>query len=93
MSLGHSLSRSPANPSGSGSRSWKPGCARQTMRQQPPGRPGGCASPLLPKARIEGFVIDRGLANLYDAMETGEFGSGELAPRTRSLFQKREDLA
>ncbi len=54
---------------------------------------GGCASPLLPKARIEGFVIDRGLANLYDAMETGEFGSGELAPRTRSLFQEREDLA
>ena len=99
---------------------------------------GVCASPLLPKARIEGFVIDRikryilteenlaevvrltneelaqvssaerervkvleaqmreadgRLAKLYDALETGQFGSGELAPRIKSLFQKREDLA
>ena len=31
-------------------------------------------------------------AKLYDALETGEFGSGELAPRIKSLFQKQEDL-
>jgi len=98
---------------------------------------GVCVSPLLPKKRIEEFVVDRikryilteenleevvrltneelakvssaeqerikvlevqlaeaegRLAKLYDALETGEFGSGELAPRIKSLFQKKEDL-
>ena len=32
------------------------------------------------------------LAKLYDARETGEFSSGELASRIRSLFRKREEL-
>jgi site-specific DNA recombinase len=96
-----------------------------------------CSSPLLPKNRIEAFVIDRikeyvladdnlqelvkltneeldrasddnrkrlgildeqitevdsRLGRLYDALETGEFKGGELAPRIKSLLQKKEEL-
>jgi len=96
-----------------------------------------CQTPLLPKDRIERFVIDRikeyilteenleelvrltneelaqtcddererlqlleaqladadsRLGKLYDALETGEFKSGELAPRIKALFQKKEEL-
>ena len=99
---------------------------------------GTCQTPLLPKEKIEGFVIDRikqyilteenleelarltneelaqscsaererldtleaqlseagaRLAKLYEALETGEFKSGELASRIRDLFQKKEELA
>ncbi len=32
------------------------------------------------------------LGKLYDALETGEFKSGELAPRIRGLTQKKEEL-
>ncbi len=98
---------------------------------------GVCKTPLLPKDRIESFVIDRikryilteenleemvsitneelaqtcadeqgkveilssqmaevdsRLGKLYDALETGEFNGGELAPRIKSLLGKREDL-
>ena len=35
---------------------------------------------------------DRRLGKLYDALETGEFKGGELAPRIRALFQKKEEL-
>jgi len=96
-----------------------------------------CSSPLLPKNRIEAFVIDRikeyvladdnlqelvkltneeldrasddnrkrlgildeqitevdsRLGRLYDALETGEFKGGELAPRIKSLLEKKEEL-
>ena len=96
-----------------------------------------CPSPILPRDRVEGFVIDRikgyilteenleelarltneeltqtcgeererlellqdqiaevdsRLGKLYDALETGEFKGGELAPRIKVLFQKREEL-
>ena len=96
-----------------------------------------CQTPILPKDRIERFVIDRikqyilteenleelvkltneelaqtcdeereklqlleaqladvdsRLGKLYDALETGEFKSGELAPRIKALFQKKEEL-
>jgi hypothetical protein len=96
-----------------------------------------CPSPILPKDRVEGFVIDRikgciltqenleelvrltneelaqtcaeereklevieaqiadidsRLGKLYDALETGEFKSGELAPRIEALSQKKEEL-
>jgi hypothetical protein len=98
---------------------------------------GLCTTPLLPKDRIEKFVIDRlkrfilteenledlvrltnedlaqkcegendrldlintqieeadgRLAKLYDALETGEFKGGELAPRIKALFEKKEEL-
>ena len=98
---------------------------------------GVCQTPLLPKDRIEQFVIDRikqyilteenlkelvrltneelaqtwdeererlqlleaqlgdvdsRLGKLYDALETGEFKGGELAPRIKALFQKKEEL-
>ncbi len=98
---------------------------------------GQCTTPLLPKDRIEQFVIDRlkrfilteenledlvkminvdlarqcdgestrleiinaqleetdgRLAKLYDALETGEFKGGELAPRIKELFEKKEEL-
>jgi hypothetical protein len=98
---------------------------------------GLCKTPLLPKARIEGFVVDRikkyilteehladlvrltneelaqtcdderdkiaivnaemaevdsRLGKLYDALETGEFKGGELAPRIKALFEKKEQL-
>jgi len=98
---------------------------------------GQCTTPLLPKERIERFVIDRlkrfilteenledlvkminadlarkcegeserlqiietqleetdsRLAKLYDALETGEFKGGELAPRIKALFEKKEEL-
>jgi hypothetical protein len=98
---------------------------------------GQCTTPLLPKEKIEKFVIDRlkrfilteenledlvkmmnseltrqcdgenerleiintqiaeaedRLAKLYDALETGEFKGGELAPRIKGLFQKKEEL-
>jgi hypothetical protein len=36
--------------------------------------------------------IDSRLGKLYDALETGEFRSGELAPRIEALFQKKEEL-
>jgi hypothetical protein len=96
-----------------------------------------CQTPLLPKDKIERFVIDRikqyilteenleelvrltneelaqtcdgekerlqfleaqlsdvdsRLGKLYDAIETGEFRGGELSPRIKALFQKREEL-
>ena len=98
---------------------------------------GICKTPLLPKDRIESFVIDRikryiltednleelvkltneeltetstgerdrvgllmtqvadvdsRLGKLYDALETGEFKGGELAPRIKALSQKKEHL-
>jgi len=96
-----------------------------------------CRTPLLPKHKIEQFVIDRikryvlteenleelvrltneeliqscddarerteflqariddvdsRLARLYDALETGRFKGGELAPRINVLFQKKAEL-
>jgi site-specific DNA recombinase len=96
-----------------------------------------CSSPLLPKNRIEGLVIDRikdyvlaednlqelvrltneelarasdecrkrlellddqiaevdsRLGRLYDALETGDFKGGVLAPRIKALVQKKEEL-
>jgi site-specific DNA recombinase len=98
---------------------------------------GLCTTPLLPKDRIERFVVDRlkrfilteenledlvkminadlarkcegenerleiintqlvetesRLSKLYDALETGEFKGGELAPRIKALFEKKEEL-
>ncbi len=96
-----------------------------------------CPSPILPKDKVEGFIIDRiksyvlteenleelvrltneelcqscsenrerleliqaqieemdnRLSKLYDAIETGEFKGGELAPRIKALSQKKEEL-
>ena len=96
-----------------------------------------CPSPILPRDKIEGVVVDRikdyilteenleelvrltneelaqtssedreslgivegqiadvesRLGKLYDALETGKFKSGELAPRIRTLTQKKEEL-
>ena len=42
------------------------------------------------QAQIDG--IDNRLGKLYDALETGEFNSGELTPRIQGLFQKKEQL-
>ncbi|MFH1382051.1 MAG: recombinase family protein [Chloroflexota bacterium] len=98
---------------------------------------GLCTTPLLPKERIEKFVIDRmkryilteenledlvrltnedlaqncegendrlalikaqteevegRLTKLYDALETGQFKGGELAPRIKVLYEKNEEL-
>ncbi len=98
---------------------------------------GLCTTPLLPKERIEKFVIDRmkryilteenledlvrltnedlaqncegendrlelikaqteegegRLTKLYDALETGQFKGGELAPRIKALYEKNEEL-
>lgn len=98
---------------------------------------GLCKTPLLPKDKIESFVVDRikryilteenledlvrltneelaqtcddehdrvelldaqlaevnnRLGKLYDALETGEFKGGELAPRIKVLFEKKEQL-
>jgi hypothetical protein len=98
---------------------------------------GLCTTPLLPKDRIENFMIDRikryiltdenladlvrltnedlalqcesetgrleiikseledvegRLVKLYDALETGEFKGGELAPRIKALFEKKVEL-
>ena len=98
---------------------------------------GLCTTPLLPKDRIENFVVDKikqyiltednledvvritneelaqqchdeqdridiinaemvdvdsRLGKLYDALETGEFKGGELAPRIKALFEKKEQL-
>ena len=36
--------------------------------------------------------VDNRLGKLYDALETGEFKSGELSPRIRALLQKKEEL-
>lgn len=36
--------------------------------------------------------VDSRLGKLYNALETGEFKSGELAPRIQALFQKKEEL-
>jgi predicted RNase H-like nuclease (RuvC/YqgF family) len=96
-----------------------------------------CSSPILPRYKIEGLVIDHikgyilaeenleelvrltneelaqtssedrerlgivegqiahlesRLDKLYDALETGKFKSGELAPRIRTLTQQKEEL-
>lgn len=96
-----------------------------------------CSSPMLPKNKVEGLVIDRikgyilteenleelvrltneeltrnsstekerleliqaqiaevdsRLGQLYDALETGKFKGGELAPRIQALFEKKEQL-
>lgn len=98
---------------------------------------GLCPTPLLPKERIENFMIDRikryiltdenltelikltneelaqqcqiesgrleainseledvegRLVKLYNALETGEFKGGELAPRIKALFEKKTEL-
>jgi len=98
---------------------------------------GLCKTPLLPKDRIEKFVVDKikgyilteenledvvrltneelaqtcdderdkidilnaelaevdsRLGKLYDALETGEFKGGELAPRIKALFEKKDQL-
>ena len=42
------------------------------------------------QAQIE--ELDSRLGKLYDAIETGEFKSGELAPRIKTLSQKKEEL-
>jgi len=42
------------------------------------------------QAKIE--EIDSRLGKLYDAIETGEFKGGELAPRIKALSQKKEKL-
>jgi hypothetical protein len=42
------------------------------------------------KAQME--EVDSRLTKLYDALETGEFKGGELAPRIKALFDKKEDL-
>ena len=42
------------------------------------------------QAQIEG--MDSRLSKLYDAIETGEFKGGELAPRIKVLSQKKEQL-
>ena len=36
--------------------------------------------------------MDSRLGRLYDALETGDFNNGELAPRIRVLTQKKEEL-
>jgi site-specific DNA recombinase len=36
--------------------------------------------------------MDSRLGKLYDAIETGEFKGGELAPRIKALSQKKEEL-
>jgi len=36
--------------------------------------------------------VDSRLGKLYDALETGEFKGGELAPRIKVLFEKKEQL-
>ncbi len=36
--------------------------------------------------------VESRLGKLYDALETGKFKSGELAPRIRTLTQKKEEL-
>jgi len=36
--------------------------------------------------------VDSRLGKLYDALETGEFKGGELAPRIQTLFEKKEQL-
>ena len=36
--------------------------------------------------------VDSRLGKLYDALETGEFKRGELAPRIQTLFEKKEQL-
>jgi len=36
--------------------------------------------------------MDSRLGKLYDALETGEFKGGELAPRIKVLSQKKEEL-
>lgn len=43
---------------------------------------------------LEGQITDleSRLGKLYDALETREFQSGDLAPRIRALMQKREEL-
>ena len=43
---------------------------------------------------VEGQIADveSRLGKLYDALETGKFKSGELAPRIRTLTQKKEEL-
>ncbi len=42
------------------------------------------------QAKIE--ETDSRLSKLYDAIETGEFKGGELAPRIKALSQKKEEL-
>lgn len=36
--------------------------------------------------------VDSRLGKLYDALETGEFKGGELAPKIKSLFEKKKQL-
>ena len=36
--------------------------------------------------------VESRLGKLYDALETGEFKGGELAPRIQTLFEKKEQL-
>jgi site-specific DNA recombinase len=42
--------------------------------------------------QIQITETDSRLGKLYDALETGEFKGGELAPRIQALFQKKEEL-
>jgi hypothetical protein len=37
-------------------------------------------------------LVGSKLIKLYDALETEEFKSGELTPRIKTLFEKKEDL-
>ena len=36
--------------------------------------------------------VESRLGKLYDALETGEFKTSDLAPRIRALMQKKEEL-
>lgn len=36
--------------------------------------------------------VESRLGKLYDALEKGEFKSGELAPRIKAFFQKKEEF-
>ena len=36
--------------------------------------------------------VDGRLAKLYDALETGQFKGGELAPRIKAIFEKKAEL-
>ena len=36
--------------------------------------------------------VNSRLSKLYDALETGEFKGGELAPRIQAIFQKKEEM-
>jgi hypothetical protein len=42
--------------------------------------------------RREEAEVENRLAKLYEALETGQFKGGELAPRIKGLFEKKEEV-